>query len=360
MCSMSDTKNPTTTATSDPRDSTTPLPPALTHAAAWRGEELFGRENWLMELTGDDLAEIDRAVCATEGRTAEELERPEDFPLAALAEKLRRVQHDLEHGSGAVMLQRVPVEKYSEGQVRRIFWALARHIGTPISQSAAGERIFSVRDEGFKVGQPQARGPNTNKRLSFHTDRCDVIAFLCLQPAQRGGENQLVSSMAVYNEMLRRRPDLVRQLLEPYYYRRHNVDQGNDRPYCRQPIFSFTEGHFACSYLRVLIDRAEELHEVPGMSDQQRQALDYLEELAGELCVTFHQQPGDVLFLNNWVTLHRRGEFEDHEAPELRRHILRIWLSTPNSRPIDPLFADNFGSTAAGAIRGGMRKKEEQ
>ena len=43
-------------------------------------------------------------------------------------------------------------------------------------------------------------------------------------------------------------------------------------------------------------------------------------------------------------------EFADHELPELRRHLLRIWLSVPNSRPLDPRFQDNYGATAAGAF----------
>ena len=66
-----------------------------------------------------------------------------------------------------------------------------------------------------------------------------------------------------------------------------------------------------------------------------------------------------MLFLNNWVTLHRRSEFQDDEDPELRRHLLRIWLSVPNSRPLHPDFQANFGGTAAGAIRGGMRAAGE-
>jgi hypothetical protein len=163
--------------------------------------------------------------------------------------------------------------------------------------------------------------------------------------------------MTVYNEMLRRRPDLVEVLMQPFYYRRHNVDLGNDRPWCRQPIFSFCEGHFAASYLRVLIDRAHELPDLPAMTDIEREALDCLEETAADpaLHVRFRLERGDMLFLNNWVTLHRRDEFVDHGDPALRRHLLRAWLSVSNSRPIDPRFADNFGATAAGAIRGGMR-----
>jgi hypothetical protein len=64
-----------------------------------------------------------------------------------------------------------------------------------------------------------------------------------------------------------------------------------------------------------------------------------------------------LVLLNNLVTLHRRNEFEDHPEPERKRHILRLWLSTPNSRPLDPAFAPTFGATRAGAIRGGMRKR---
>ena len=63
------------------------------------------------------------------------------------------------------------------------------------------------------------------------------------------------------------------------------------------------------------------------------------------------------MLLNNWVTFHRRTAFEDWDEPSRKRHILRAWLSVPNSRPLDPLFKDNYGATEAGAIRGGMRPK---
>ncbi len=316
-------------------------------SAAWRGEELLPRDDWWQTLTDDELGDLDQLLAGCIRAESQ------------LGGRLAKIQHDLEHGSGTCLLKGLPIADRNEDECRRMFWAIAMGLGTPVSQSAAGERIFSVRDEGFKVGQPQARGPNTSKRLSFHTDRCDVIAFLCLQPAKSGGENQIASSIAVYNEMLRRRPDLVDVLMQPFYFARHNVDTGNEKPWCRQPIFSFCQGHFACSYLRVLIDRAYAMDELPDMTDQQREALDMIEEIAAEpaMHITFRQEPGDLLLLNNWVTLHRRESFVDHDDREQRRHILRIWLSMPNSRPLDPLFTDNYGATAAGAIRGGMRAK---
>ena len=69
-------------------------------------------------------------------------------------------------------------------------------IGTPISQSIQGDKVFHVRDEGYVSNDPRARGPSSSKRLTFHSDRCDVIGFLCFQPAKQGGENQIVSSVA--------------------------------------------------------------------------------------------------------------------------------------------------------------------
>ena len=55
------------------------------------------------------------------------------------------------------------------------------------------------------------------------------------------------------------------------------------------------------------------------------------------------------------MILHKRQAFTDWDEPELKRHILRLWLAMPNSRPIDPLFKDNYGAVEAGAVRGGMR-----
>jgi alpha-ketoglutarate-dependent taurine dioxygenase len=320
--------------------------------AVWHGEELLSRPDWLWTLSEGEIDELSQAAIADGD---DSIGKP--FEFSTLSSRLAQIQDALETGSGATLIRGFPAERFSEEQATRIFWNMMLHIGTPVSQSAAGERIFHVRDEGFPADDPRSRGPNTRKRLSFHTDRCDVIAFLCLRQAKSGGENDLVSSAAVYNELRRRRPDLLAELMQPYYYQRHNVDRGNELPYCRQPIFSFCQGHFAASYLRVLIDRAYNSSEVPGMTRQQREALDLLEEISEDRAfhVRMRQQTGDILLLNNWVTFHRRTAFEDHADPALRRHILRIWLSVPNSRPIDPLFEANFGATAAGALRGGMR-----
>ena len=107
----------------------------------------------------------------------------------------------------------------------------------------------------------------------------------------------------------------------------------------------------------MLIDRADRSPDAPTLTPLQRDALDALETLAEDpaLHVRLRLAPGDVLLLNNWTTLHRRSAFTDAPVPRERRHLLRIWLSMPDSRPIAACFEDHFGATAAGALRGGMR-----
>jgi alpha-ketoglutarate-dependent taurine dioxygenase len=331
------------------------LPPPIETPAVWRGAELLERPDWMHNLSDADVAELMNAA-----DTNIDSITCDSFRLPNLGQRLRQIQESLETGCGATMIRGFPADQMTEEDATKVFWGVVQHLGTPVSQSASGQRIFSVRDEGFGENDPRARGPNTSKRLSFHTDRCDVIAFMCLRQAESGGENDLVSSAALFNEVRQRRPDLLAELMQPFFYKRHNVDLGNELPYCRQPVFSFCEGQFAGSFLRVLIERAYGSSGLPELSARQREALDFLEAVAEEpdMHVRFRQQAGDILLLNNWVTFHRRTEFVDHTDPDRKRHILRVWLSVPNSRPIDPLFKDNYGATEAGAIRGGMRATE--
>ena len=269
------------------------------------------------------------------------------------------IQDQLENGPGVVLMRRFPIAGHDKDSAREAFRNWCSGIGTLISQNEKGDTLFDVSDAGFGKNDPRTRGPNTNKKLSFHTDRCDVIGFLCWKQAQSGGENELISSMHLYNEIARRRPDLLEVLMQSFLYKRHNTDLGNEQPFCEQPIFSFQDGHFACSFLRVLINRAHTDPNLPNLTPEQIEAMDFLEAVAEEADMSHHfrQEPGDVLLLNNWVTLHRRSAFVDHEDPEEKRCLFRAWLSMPNSRPLDPRFMANFGAVGAGEVRGGFRTK---
>ncbi|MEE2966904.1 MAG: TauD/TfdA family dioxygenase [Verrucomicrobiota bacterium] len=317
----------------------------INSSGSWKGKEISGQPDWQIDLTENHIKEINELISGNGQKNS------------SITQLFADARETLENGPGVVLIRNCPVHDLNEGEAKKLFSILASLIGTLVSQSSEGELIFSVRDSGYKEDDPRSRGPNTRKKLSFHSDRCDVIGFLCLKQAMSGGENQIVSSIAIHNHLVENEPGLIKYLYEPFYYRRHNVDTGNELPYCRQPIFSVTEGKFACNLLRVLIDRAYAMPELPDMSEEQKRALDAIEETASltEMHFNFRQRPGDILFLNNWTTLHRRSEFIDFPDPEKKRHILRAWISPPNNRPIDPLFEDNYGDHRAGKVRGGMR-----
>lgn len=325
---------------------------------AWRGRELFDRTQWRQELSAAEIEALKSFVGQTSGQPAESID-PAQAGLPALAGLAGRLSEELEDGGGAVLLCGLPLDAWDQAGIERAFWTLASQLGTPISQSAQGQRLFPVRDAGYAPTDPRFRGPMSSKRLSFHTDRCDVIAFLCIQPAQQGGETFVVSSAALRDELERRNPHALETLKRPFPYLRHTVDSGNPKRYCELPVFSERDGYFAAHFLRVLIDRADDSDDAPSLTSQQREALDTLEAVAEDpaLHVSFHIEPGDVLLLNNWTTFHRRSEFVDAQEPALRRHLLRIWLSMPNSRPLIDAFADHFGAVESGVLRGGMRPK---
>lgn len=327
----------------------------------WRGTELFGRPEWELVLSPEDNAELAQAIDRSRDLTPEAL-TAQTFHLPVLGDRLRKMGARLETGPGATLLRGLDLGELSkldlEDGVQRAFTGLAHYVGTPVSQSATGERLLSVRDAAHTSGDKRVRGPNTNRRLSFHTDRCDVIAFLCVRPARSGGETHILSSVALAARLAKDHPGEFETLKQPFPYLRHTIDTGNARNFVELPVFSEHEGFFAASLLRVLIDRAHADPNAPSLTKAQIRALDCLESVAEDtdLFAKLTLGPGDMLFLNNWTTFHRRTAFEDDdEGPG--RLLWRLWLSVPGSRPLAPCFADHFGSTAPGAIRGGIHPK---
>lgn len=64
-------------------------------------------------------------------------------------------------------------------------------------------------------------------------------------------------------------------------------------------------------------------------------------------------QPGDMQFVYNHSQLHDRTGFLDWPEQSKRRHLMRLWLSMPNDRPLPPVFAQRYGSIEIGN-RGGI------
>ncbi|MCA9007260.1 MAG: hypothetical protein KDA70_18460, partial [Planctomycetaceae bacterium] len=108
------------------------LPAAFSIPAAWKGDELFTRDDWRVTLTPHHLEDIQQALetISNENLKPEQI-TPARFPLPHLEPVLQMIQKQLETGSGACQLQRLPVENYSATELETLFWLISVHLGTP-------------------------------------------------------------------------------------------------------------------------------------------------------------------------------------------------------------------------------------
>ena len=70
---------------------------------------------------------------------------------------------------------------------------------------------------------------------------------------------------------------------------------------------------------------------IPALSSQQQEAMNVLEETCQRMALHMILDVGDIQFLSNAHVLHARTAYTDHPPPAPRRHLMRLWLSTPET-----------------------------
>jgi TfdA family taurine catabolism dioxygenase TauD len=299
--------------------------------AVWTGDAMERRRDWIHVLTPGEVAELDHAVAhaGALGKPLDALTR-DDFPLRALARAADRWLDVLEHGRGFLLVRGVPVERYGERDATLAYWGLGLHLGTAVSQNAAGDRLGHVRDVGIAERDPTVRLYKTRERLGFHTDGADVIGLLCLRPAKAGGTSRIASSAAIYNEILRRRPDLVPALYEPFPFDRNGEERPGDPPFFTLPLCRYADGWLRTFYIGWYIRDSQRHASAPRLSAAQREVIDLIDAIAADPAVHLDMEfrAGDIQWLKNSVILHARTEYEDFAEPERKRHLLRLWLTS--------------------------------
>jgi hypothetical protein len=309
---------------------------------SFRGPSLAGDSSWQYRLDADEIEELDhalRAATAT-GRPLVELSR-EDFPLGPrLQAAVRHWVRELATGRGFVLVRGIPVERYGEDDAARVYFGLGLHLGRPVSQNAQGDLLGHVRDEGLPdANQPGVRLYRTRKRQDFHTDGADVIGLLCLRTAKSGGTSRIVSSLAIFEEISKRRPDLVDVLFQPFHFDRNDEQRPGEPGSFSLPICLRKDGALRTFYIGWYIRGAQRHPEVPRLTAAQLDALGLIESIAND--PAFHLdmefEPGDLQWLNNAVILHSREAYEDWDEPQRKRHLLRLWLTAHDFASVDEL-----------------------
>ena len=287
--------------------------------------------DWIHELSAAEIADLDRAVAhaRTSGRSLAELGR-EDFPLGVLASSTEQWLDALDSGRGFVLVRGVPVERYGEEEATIAYWGLGLHLGSAVSQNAAGDLLGHVRDAGLARRDPTIRLYRTREQLGFHTDGSDIVGLLCLRPAKAGGTSRIASSAAIYNEILKRRPDLVSALYEPFPFDRNGEEGPGEAPFFQLPICRELEGRLNTFYIGWYIRDSQRHAQAPRLSRVQREAIDLIDEIASDprIHLDMDFRAGDIQWLKNASILHARTDYEDYAEPERKRHLLRLWLTS--------------------------------
>jgi alpha-ketoglutarate-dependent taurine dioxygenase len=255
-----------------------------------------------------------------------------DTPCAGFTEDLRPVRDALEDGRGFAIIAGLLPGQYSPQEMQVVYWLVGQLLGQPLAQNVQGTLLYDVRDTGQDV-RYGARFSVTNAESSFHTDNsfgrevADYVALLCLNTAQSGGLSQVISALAVHNELRARHRDVMEVLYRPFHFDRRGGVRPGETPTARFPILSWDGRDLVCRYLRYWIETGHERAAEPLTPDQVR-ALDVLDAVLAEpgLRVEFAMKPGDMFFVNNRWILHNRTAFTDHTEPERRRHLVRLWL----------------------------------
>ena len=300
---------------------------------AWRAATLEPPSTWRYRIS--DVG-VHRLVTAARAELAAGAPLTSLVPSPelreALASEIEPLRDALERGRGFAIQEGLEPGAQSDEEATAVYWLLGQCLGRPAQQNVQGTLLYDVRDTGQSV-EYGARFSVTNADSSFHTDNSfgaevsDYVGLLCLRTARSGGINQLVSGWTVCAELARTDPAVLTALGRPYHVDRRGGVQEGEAPTVERPVVDLGGEEPLFRYLRYWIEAGHRKAEVPLQGESLR-ALDRLDETLRrpDLHAEFSLRAGDILWLNNRWLLHSRTGFQDHDEPERKRHLVRLWL----------------------------------
>jgi hypothetical protein len=305
----------------------------IDHPNAWTPDG--GVERFWRHLSEAELAALDDLIAKTRDVDPVKVTREQfsDPVIDALADEMREI---ILNGAGVVILKGVTPDRYSEEDMKRLYWGLGTHLGRGLPQSRQMEMLGLVQEE---EANPMIRGYRSSAALGMHTDAFEIVGLMCVRRAEEGGESSLASALTMHNKILSERPELLEALYEGYYFVLQEL-QFTDRPTTAEkiPVFSNKDGvvsvNAASSYMR----HAAELRKEPFPADLD-EALKYFDQVANreDVRAEFLLDDGDVMLWNNYTHLHSRRSFKN--STERKRLLLRLWLEVENGRDVQPDYA---------------------
>lgn len=297
--------------------------------AAWIGSKMPPLAQMAYVLSEAEVAEIEAglAIAKASSKQARDM-LAEDFPLPNLSKQIAAWRDTLDDGLGFQVIRGVPVERWSQEDAELFFWCFGLHLGRPGGQNPEEHLLGHVRNTDADKTDPMVRLYQTSANIEYHCDAADVVGLLCLKKAKSGGHSRIVSSVAVFNELVRRRPDLAARLYEPMWLDTRNDDKSGEITCIPIEPCRYADGKLKTFYHADYF-RSADRHANVEFSDIEKELMDVYEEIAADpnIYLDMDLEPGDIQLLSNHTNLHARTEYEDYDDPSERRHLLRLWLS---------------------------------
>ena len=325
------------------------FPKEITGPTVWKADEYRGHpEQWTHYLSDSEIDEL--------SRTADEFIAADipltgisqdNFNLPTLGPFLRTLRSELLNGKGFILIKNFPAAQWTLQKSATAYMGLGTYLGYFVSQNGRGHVLGHVKDLGEDSSQiDKVRIYRTNARQYFHADDSDIVGLLCIARALEGGESDIVSSHHVWNTLQRERPDVAELLTQPiWYFDRKGETSAGEEEWIKTSVFYLETPDSSSSsshseprvyskwdpyYVRSLT-RFSSAGLIPPLSPAQQEAATVLEEVCNRLSLHMILEVGDIQFLSNEHVLHARTAYKDY-APETgkpRRHLMRLWLATP-------------------------------
>ncbi|EDO00389.1 hypothetical protein SS1G_14259 [Sclerotinia sclerotiorum 1980 UF-70] len=319
------------------------FPKEITGETVWKAEDYINNpERWVHVFNEEEIAELSSVAdhfIQDKIPLTGILRYVDTFRLSKLSTLLASIRTEILNGKGFILFKGFPVEKWGNHKSAVAYMGLGTYLGYFVSQNGRGHVLGHVKDLGEDSTQiDKVRIYRTNARQFFHADDSDIVGLLCIARALQGGESDIVSSHHVWNTLQKERPDVAETLTKPIWYfdRKGEVSIGEE-PYIKTSVFYLETGANGRVYSKwdpyyvKSLSRFSDAGVIPPLSPEQVEAAKVLEETCHRLRLHMILEIGDIQFLSNEHVLHARTEYKDHAPPAPRRHLMRLWLATPES-----------------------------
>lgn len=326
----------------------------------WLAENVRTDLSWQVRLTPAQVAGFKSALDHAAALDKPMLQMtPADFPLPDACVQVLALARSITQGPwGFVLIKGFPVHLWTEAQTRLAYWGMGLHLGVARPQNINSDYLTDVRDAGGSYLVKGGRGYNTRAKLDFHIDSGDVVGLMCRRTAKQGGQSKITSSKAIYQAVKRLDPSLVKTLRQAIGFSWQGTMARDDGPYFHCPVVDFKDDDIAFRFnLKNIVAAQRDFPDIPRLTDDQQRMIELLESLFPDptYCYSMELEPGDLQMVNNYHVIHSRTEFEDHDEPDLKRHLLRLWLCIPNCPAIPDSWIVQAKQTTANTLRGGLR-----